>query len=157
MQVCTYMCRETHTHTLADTLEKAQPDREREMKRFCHPCCVYPCIQAGVCHICVRVKKWDSCFSCPAQCVTTDPDPDPSQRALSHHQSQSLMALPPSGLHCRVSFERLRGSFAAGCPLSKNMHQTGETEKRMAAGLQNDRMKSHLLFSPFYIACSRHV
>lgn len=58
--------------------------------------------------------------------VTAYPDPDPSLRTTSHHPSQSLMALPPQGLHCRMSFERLRGSFAAGSPESKTMHETGE-------------------------------
>lgn len=72
-------------------------------------------------------ERWDVIISCPAQCVTTHPDPDPSLRAPSHHQSQSLMVLPPPGLHCRVSFERLRGLFAVGCPPSKNLH---ETQKR---------------------------
>lgn len=90
--------------------------------------CHHPQRLLSYTRVCVLlcVKDVGASVSCPAQCVTTYPDPDPSPRAPSHHRSQSLMVLPPPGLHSRVSFERLRGSFAAGCPPSKNIHETRE-------------------------------
>lgn len=125
-----HMCVEKHTHThilhflsLADTLEKAKP--ERDETTLSSLMCVSMYTSVRMLYMCVCVKQWESRVSRPAQCVTSYRNPDPSQRTPSRHQSKSLKAPPPPGLHCRVSFERLSGSFAAGCPLSKNMHETG--------------------------------
>lgn len=78
-----------------------------------------------------------------------NPDPDPSLRAPSNHQSHSLMVLPPPGLHCRESFERLRGAFAAGYPLSKYMLKTGKGKENGCEFAKCD--KYFLLFLCYYL------
>lgn len=134
---CAHKHRKKHTNRdfsvplilLADTLEKAQT--EREMRKLVDTVILNVCIYKYMCVfvVCMCMEEWDFCVSCPVQCVTAYPDPDPSLRATSHHPSQSLMALSPQGLHGRMSFGGLRGLFAAGMhPVSRCM-KWGKGEK----------------------------
>ncbi len=161
MQVCrcAYMCRETHTHThthieiilpflsLADTLEKAQPEREgaETMSWFCQPQCVYPCIHVCICCMCVCVCQGMGflCHWLRTRCHNIC-----WSRSITENSFPSCFTVFDGSASSRVTLQSViwKAERVVCCwlPSIKEHAWNGKKEKRMAASLQLDGMKSHL-------------
>lgn len=103
----------------AETLKNAVNEKDDTVSWYCHPQCVYLCIRVCVCYMCVSQEMGFLCQQPRTMCHNTL-----WSKSITENSFPSSITVFDSS-EC----EWLKGSFTAGCPPSKTIHETGKSRR----------------------------